>query len=62
MKRSAFALLLGVAAAAAIASCAPAHAGTLGLKVGLTGDRVRLLYAPAIEPKGVQTVSLVLEF
>ena len=28
----------------------------------LIGDRVRLIYAPKVEPKGVQTVSLVLEF
>lgn len=28
----------------------------------LIGDHVRLIYAPKVEPKGVQTVSLVLEF
>jgi hypothetical protein len=28
----------------------------------LIGDHVRLIYAPAIEPKGVTTVSLALEF
>lgn len=28
----------------------------------LIGDHVRLIYAPRVEPKGVQTVSLVLEF
>lgn len=28
----------------------------------LIGDHVRLIYAPAIEPKGTQVLSLVLEF
>ena len=28
----------------------------------LIGDHVRLIYAPKVEPKGVQTVSLVLEW